>query len=197
MKKFPFQEKICILLCLLTVVMVVLLLHLGAMIWQNNESIQYDAKTTEDINAVLQAEKPAIIVFGADYCPTCENYIPYIKELNELYGHKITIKFVDTVKNEEIRNVYNIELIPSTIFFESDKKVYMPDGNLEIDDSERYDGKIRYSSETVRVISGESVDANTAFEYGQTEYGEMAYCKYIGLIDMVHLKQIATDLINE
>lgn len=159
------------------------------------KDIGYNAKNYKDIDALLHSDKPVIVVFGADYCPTCENYMPYIKELNALYGNKINIKYVDVVENEEIRSVYNIELIPSTIFFADNGKVWQPDNDLEIETSEHYDGERRYVSEMAKIVDGEMIGVNKAFEYGQGEYGELIYCKYIGLIDMVHLKQIASELL--
>jgi thiol-disulfide isomerase/thioredoxin len=175
-----------------------LLLYNVVTIWEEHtNSIYYDAKTYEDIDALLHSGKPVIIAFGADYCPACQNYLPYINELNTLYKDEIIIKFVDTVENEEIRSLYNIELIPSTLFFTSYGKAYRPSDDMDIDESERYDGEPLYTSETIEIVNGDDLGFNAAFEYGQGEHGELVYCKYVGLIDMVHLKQIATDLLKE
>ncbi len=199
MESVPLTNKIRAVTCLLVILALLFLYFnvLAVLRSHDVDAIQYDAESQTDIEALLRFGKPVIVAFEADYCPTCENYVPYIKELRALYGDKICIKYVDVAANEEIRNVYNIELIPSTIFFTSDGKVYRPGNDLTLDESERYDGDRRYVSETAKIVNGESLDLNGAFEYGQGEHGELIYCKYIGLIDMVQLKQIAADLLEE
>jgi thiol-disulfide isomerase/thioredoxin len=199
MKQEFLSRKFQIILGLLMALVILILLYHGAVAISrgNTDSIYYDAKSYDDIDTMLHSGKPVIIAFGADYCPVCENYLPYIKELNALYGDEIIVKFVDTVENEEIRSVYNIELIPSTLFFTRSGEVYKPSDEIEIDKSEQYDGELRYKSEIAIKVNGDDIGYNTAFEYGMGKQEKLVYCKYVGLIDMTHLKQIAEDLLKE
>ena len=78
-------------------------------VYITQEAIDFDADTMDEINELKTEGKPIIVVFGADYCPTCVSYRPYIKELNRIYGEGIVIKYIDTVEHESIRKEYNIE----------------------------------------------------------------------------------------
>ena len=50
---------------------------------EENTDFEYDADTLEDIDKLKGQNKPIIIMLGADYCPTCKNYKPYVKEMYE------------------------------------------------------------------------------------------------------------------
>lgn len=154
-----------------------------------------NAETSEEVEALKENGKPMIIAFGADYCPTCINYKPYIDALATEYSESIIIKYVDTEEHEPIRYEYNIELIPSTIFYDSTGNIHTPSDEVQL---EKFDDIIEergYISDKFSVCTGEELSLNNNYEYGVNEEGELAYCKYVGLIDMVQLRQIAEELL--
>ena len=51
----------------------------------------------------------------------------------------------------------------------------------------------RYISDAIDVVHGDDLVLNNVYEYGASKSGELVYCKYEGLRDMVELKQIAED----
>ena len=171
---------------------------LNSVIIQNNnkENIDYNADTLAEIEELKQYGKPVIVVFGADYCPTCVNYRPYIKELNRLYGEDIVIRYVDTVEHVDIRKVYNIELIPSTIFYYNDGKAYLPDDSIQAEPTDETVEDYRYVSEDFHIIPSSKVEANSNFEYGADKDGNLVYCKFVGLIEMQELDKIAKALLS-
>ena len=186
--------------------------------------IECDADSIEDIEMLKEEGKPLIVVFGADYCPTCVSYKPYVREIARLYGDEITVKFVDTVAHEDIRYDYNIEFIPSTIFFNADGSIFTPDENIEVYESEEHVDDPIYVSEVTKIVPGSAFGANDFFEYGvfstdiildyempdpdatsidaepgvihkEFKAGSPAYCKYVGYLEIQQLAAIAEALI--
>lgn len=156
--------------------------------------ISYNADTMAEIDELKKHGKPMIIAFGADYCPTCVNYKPYIKELHTLYGDEIIIKYIDTVEHEAIRQEYNIELIPSTIFYYANGGIFLPGEEIAVSEPEIFDGEKKHESESLCAVTGAELGLNDFFEFGINKHDEGVYCKYVGLLDLVELKEIAEDL---
>lgn len=191
---------IFILLVVLSLVVVALgyhcvQLHNQLSMYIIRATIDFDADTMDEVNGLKTENKPIIVVFGSDYCPTCASYKPYIKELNQDYGDKIVIKYIDTTKHEDIRKEYNIELIPSTIFYYPDGEAYRPKDSIEIESINEVVDELKYVSDTIITVSGDELSLNNSFEYGVDENGELVYCKFIGLLEMLQLEQIAEELL--
>ena len=197
-KKFDFKN---IAIVILGIVIIIEAFIIGTQMKPKKDvgsrnDVFIQAQTIEDINALKQENKPLIVVFGADYCPTCINYKPYIKEMAELYGDQVDIKYVDTVDCEDIRDDYNIEFIPSTLFFDKDGNPYAPSKNLEVVRSdEKTDDRQYISSEYVIAEDG-YFDYNDQFEYGLDKNNNHAYTKFVGLLDMLQLEEIIIELIR-
>jgi thiol-disulfide isomerase/thioredoxin len=158
--------------------------------------IDYDADTIEEVEAIKVSGKPTIVVFGADYCNVCVNYRPYVKELNNLYGDKITIKFINSKEHEAVRSEYNIEFIPTTLFFDADGNAFFPSDEIEVTPSTEVAEERKYVSDTYEIKSGEELGLSTDYEYGVDSTGEIKYCKFVGLITMSQLKEIAEDMLK-
>ena len=163
----------------------------------NYKDIEFDAKTMEEVDSLKQYKKPIIVVFGADYCPTCVNYKPCIKEIYEKYKNKIIIKYIDTVENEAIRKEYNIEIIPSTIIYDAKGEIYKPSENLNVNENIEEVKERKYKSDDIIIKTGESLGLNNKFEYGQDKNGRIVYTKYVGLIDLIQLEQIIEELLQQ
>jgi len=163
----------------------------------NFNDILCNADTIEDIYKLKEKDKPLMIFIGADYCNTCINYKAYIKEFYEQYNSKITIKYVDAEKCKNIRKEYNVEIIPTTIIYDSNGEFYNASEKIVLfENNESIDEK-RYQSDDSIIISGENLGLNTNFEYGQDRKGRIIYSKHTGIIDLVQLKDIAEELIKK
>lgn len=159
-------------------------------------AIDFDADTMNQVNELKNEGKPIIVVFGADYCPSCISYRPYIKELNRIYGEEIIIRYIDTVEHESIRKEYNIELIPSTIFYYADGEAYRPNDSIEVEPTNETVTEKKYASDTITIMSGDQLNLNSSFEYGMDVYGKLVYCKFVGPLEMLQIEQIAEELLN-
>lgn len=164
---------------------------------KNKTDIFVHAETIDDINQLKINDKPLIVIFGADYCPACINYKPYIKEIAELYNDDVVIKFVDTVDCEMIRDDYNIEFIPSTLIFDKYGSPYKPSKELTAIKSDEETGDRQYVSSEYTIAKDGQFDYNDQFEYGIDKNGNHAYTKFVGLLDMIQFEEIIIELIEE
>lgn len=163
-------------------------------IWEN--VILQEVSSVEDIDEWRNSGKPFMVIFGADYCSACINYKPYIKAIADSYAGEVIVKYVDTEENKSIREVYNIEAIPSTLFFEKDGTPYKPSQGLNVTKEEEAGEERIYVSEQFRIAKENEVLFNDQFEYGIDNDGELAYCKFQGFLDMIQLEEICMELIQ-
>jgi thioredoxin 1 len=66
---------------------------------------------------VLQAEKPVLVDFWAEWCGPCKALAPLIEDLANEYGEKVKVGKVDTDANREISVRFSISAIPTVIVF--------------------------------------------------------------------------------
>jgi thioredoxin 1 len=65
---------------------------------------------------------PRLVDLGADKCIPCKKMAPILEELRKEQAGKIEVVFIDVWKNPDAANPYNINLIPTQIFFAADGK---------------------------------------------------------------------------
>jgi len=159
-------------------------------------ALQYDAETVVEIDALKESGKPTIVIFGADYCPTCLAYQSHITLFASLYGDEITIRYVNTEKHTPVRKCYNIERIPGTLFFDKEGKPWIPADSVKMDKNAYLVPKRAHISETWTPNLGGDLGENPCFEFGTDAEGNITYCKYTGLITYAQLSKIAKILLK-
>ena len=82
---------------------------------------------------VLQADKPVLVDFYADWCGPCKMIAPSLEQLAKEYAGKIDIYKVDVDKETELAQVFGIQGIPALLYIPMTGKPQMLQGALPKD----------------------------------------------------------------
>ena len=80
---------------------------------------------------VLEADKPVLCDFWAEWCGPCKQISPILQELAEDYKEKILIAKVNIDENPEVPSNYGIMSIPTLILFKNGESISSQVGLLE------------------------------------------------------------------
>ena len=82
---------------------------------------------------VLDANKPVLCDFWAEWCGPCKQISPVLSELAEDYKEKILIAKVNIYENPEVPSKYGIMSIPTLILFKNGQSVASQIGVVQKD----------------------------------------------------------------
>ena len=90
-----------------------------------------DAEISEPINVgdsnfkqlVLKSDKLVIVDFWATWCGPCKMIAPILKNIAKDYQGKVIVAKVDVDKNQAVSSRYNIQNLPTTMFFKNGQPV--------------------------------------------------------------------------
>lgn len=72
---------------------------------------------------------PRLVDLGADKCIPCKAMAPILEELKNEYAGVFEVEFIDVWKKPEAAEPFNIQLIPTQIFFDANgKELYRHQG---------------------------------------------------------------------
>jgi len=72
---------------------------------------------TEFQDKVLQAGKPVLVDFWAEWCGPCRQIGPSLEEISEEMGERVTVAKVNIDHNPEAPTRYGVRGIPTMILF--------------------------------------------------------------------------------
>lgn len=72
---------------------------------------------------VLQADKPVLVDFWADWCGPCKMIAPALEEISDELADKVTIAKMDIMENQTIPGQIGVQSIPLMVLFKDGKPV--------------------------------------------------------------------------
>jgi thioredoxin 1 len=72
---------------------------------------------------VLQADKPVLVDFWADWCGPCQMIAPALEEIADELGDKVTIAKMDIMENTGVPGQIGVQSIPLMVLFKGGKPV--------------------------------------------------------------------------
>ncbi len=125
-------------------IVTVLIVLVSAVIWLKEKNEQTVPETSTEIEnkslsdtALMSAETkteikqdlPKLIDLGADKCVPCKMMAPILKEIKEECKGRLEVVFIDVWKNPDEAKKYNINIIPTQIFYDaSGKELFRHEG---------------------------------------------------------------------
>ena len=92
-----------------------------------------DVKDKDFKEKVLEANKPVLCDFWAEWCGPCKQISPILHELAEDYKEKILIAKVNIDENPEVPGNYGIMSIPTLILFKNGESISSQIGLVDKD----------------------------------------------------------------
>lgn len=118
----------------------------GILAWKNKnlpiEQSNSVAKSTpthnsddvESFKRDIKGEKLVLVDFSAVWCPPCQKMKPYVEYFKETRKDDVIIYTIDTDKEPEIAQEYNIQSLPTIMMFKNNKMVYQNIGYMSESD---------------------------------------------------------------
>ena len=89
-----------------------------------------EVDNAEELNTILEQTEGVLVLFYARWCPYCSRFVPVFDEkINNYNFQKIIHVLLDDFDNQ-LWDDYNIEAVPTVIFFEKGKVSKRLDGRF-------------------------------------------------------------------
>jgi thioredoxin len=95
-------------------------LALAAVIYFLRPAADASLSTAAETEMGADHPLPRLLDLGADKCVPCKMMAPILEELKTEFAGQFVVEFVDVWKNPDAAKPFNLNLIPTQIFFSAD-----------------------------------------------------------------------------
>ena len=75
--------------------------------------------TEEDFGNALKSGRPVLVDFGSNTCVPCRQMRPILREIAKEQAGKMEVLVIDVYQFQDLSGRYNIQLLPTLIFFDA------------------------------------------------------------------------------
>ena len=104
------------------IIIATLIVAIGVVVAKRSQEKSRSALATTTLNTETASHLPRLVDLGASKCIPCKAMAPILVELRNEYADVFETIFIDVWENPPAAEPYNINLIPTQIFFDAEGK---------------------------------------------------------------------------